>query len=165
VVAFLVACNGEPEPTRPAAPHRAPPDTAGLCQAVCDREAACGRPGPCPERCRAEAPDTAKLKPDYLWRLLSCLDDVECTYVVGGTAFRWCDEALGRTLPTTTALRRFCFESSRRAAACGRAADADQGECLNRFRTVDDPALERAIACLTQPCASVPACLAKTLGY
>jgi hypothetical protein len=164
LLAAGIACSsgGEPAPVEPkGAP---PPDMARLCEAVCEREATCGRPGPCPERCRREGPDAERLRADYLWRVLSCIDDVECQFVMGGNTFRYCDDVIGRQLSTTASLRRFCFESSHRAAVCGRGNDAEQGDCLQRFRAIDDNALDAGRACLAEGCDAVPACLARAFG-
>jgi hypothetical protein len=93
-----------------------------------------------------------------------CVDGVACDALLSHNAWNAChDFALGAIQPGPL-LRRFCFDSARRAARCGRADDADQSACLVSFRHVSDQALEQGLGCLEGDCAKVPDCLARTLG-
>ncbi len=165
----LLACGGSGEQGEPETAPRstaklgAPvPGEAQLCAAFCDRARDCGQAscGDCPAKGRR----LEHLRPEYLWRLLMCVDGVSCHALTSATAWSAChDYALGALQPSRL-LRRFCFDSARRAARCGRAADADQSACLVDFRHVGDEALALAIDCLAERCEQVPGCLSQKLG-
>jgi len=167
------ACGGTRPPEADALPAasaaRGPenkPSAVRLCTAFCDRSFACGLgPGEdCVRRCAARHRDNPHIRADFAWRLLTCLDAIDCPFVADGQAFRQCHEAMTRQLDITKALRHFCFQSARKAAQCGRRDDADQGECLDRYRYLEDSALQAGAACLAKPCAEVPACFGASFG-
>ncbi len=142
------------------------PSATRLCTAHCDRLESCGMgPGSdCVARCAREQPDNRVVRSDFAWHLLSCLDAIECPFVAQGRAFQLCHESTTRRLELTPTLRRFCFQSARKASECGRGNDADQSACLDRFRYLEDEALAAGLACLAKPCAAVPACFSKSFG-
>jgi hypothetical protein len=139
---------------------------AKRCDALCSRTEACGAPkaGECRPSCAAEpTEDLAHVRPDYGWKLVACLDGMDCPTLLGGRAVPMCEDFARQQLPPSPLLKRFCFESTRRGVQCGQ--PADQSECLDRYRPIDDASLEHAIACLGKPCAEVPACFATSFGY
>jgi hypothetical protein len=103
------------------------------------------------------------VRPEYGWKLVACLDGMDCPTLLNGNAERMCEDFARQQLKATALLRRFCFESTRRGVKCGQ--PADQSECLDRYRPIDDASLDGAIACLSKSCAEVPACFATSFGY
>jgi hypothetical protein len=170
VFALALACSGGgAEPTQPAPGKKLADGKVGkptanqLCQARCEREAACQVPEHgCMRECLGWQRTTEHVRGDLLWRLLTCLDSIECPFVEQGDAWQQCFDSTRALVPLTPALRRFCFESARRAAVCGRRSEADQSGCRDQFRHLEDAALERAIACLKRPCAEVPVCFQRS---
>ncbi len=142
------------------------PSATRLCTAYCDRQQHCGlgTATDCVARCASEQGDNRHIRMDFAWHLLACLDALECPFVAPGRAFQICHESTTRRLALTPTLRRFCFESARKAAQCGRRDDADQSGCLDRFRYLEDEALAAGLACVKKPCAEVPACFGKSFG-
>jgi hypothetical protein len=169
---LLVACGGDAAPPRDA--EQANPKPKGenmptiqqMCDAHCDRAASCGAPDldACRSRCIAQGRETRHLRGDFVWRLLSCLDQLECPSVVDGSAFSQCFHMSAWALPLTPNLRAFCFESARKASTCGRREDADQAACRDRFRHLNEVALARGLDCLKMDCAAVPGCFKQSFG-
>jgi hypothetical protein len=152
----------KPRPTRHE-PKR--PTTQVLCQAYCDLEASCGGDGSkCRRDCVARGRSSERLRGDFMWNMLSCVDSLDCGLLAGGDAWNACFAATAKALPMTEALRRFCFEASRGAARCGRRNEVDQTECRDRFRHLESKALDGARQCLDQPCAEVPGCFRQRFG-
>jgi len=158
------------------------PSPTQLCAARCERRATCrnaesggaesGSSGgsaesssDCMSRCVKNLPDTHAVRPGLLWRMLGCIDAMECVFVEQGRAWDACFESGRAGLPITKPLRRFCFESSRRAAKCGRAGEADQTACLTRFRHIRDEQLEAATECTRLACDQVSQCFGSKLGF
>ena len=146
---------------RPA-PGAAVPSEAQLCAAFCDRARVCGQAS-CAD-CPAHERRLDHLRSEYLWRLLMCVDGVACDALLSHGAWNACHDYALTAIQPGPLLRRFCFDSARRAARCGRADDADQSACLVSFRHVSDEALQQGLACLAGDCNQVPGCLARTLG-
>jgi hypothetical protein len=139
---------------------------AKRCDALCSRTESCGAPNgsECRARCASEpTEDLAHVRPDYGWKLVACLDGVDCPTLLGGRAVPMCEDFARQQLTPSALLRRFCFESVRRGVQCGQ--PADQSECLDRYRPIDEASLERAMVCLGKPCVEVPACFASSFGY
>jgi hypothetical protein len=103
------------------------------------------------------------MRDEYLGQMLLCLEGASCTSISQRTAFRACHDFVVTGLSVTKPLRHFCFEGSRRAARCNRAGDADQSDCLSRFRYVRDDALASAAECMKAPCEAVPQCMKERL--
>jgi hypothetical protein len=168
LAALLWACGSAPPPPKKEAPK---PATGGLpvtaddvCTVHCDRAEKCGvHRDACERDCPGRGRPIAKMRADFVGRLMLCLEGAACASLTEGTAWRGCHEAIVKTLPVTKPLRKFCFESARRAARCGRGDEADQMACLTEFRYSSDAALEAARQCMDQPCDDVPACMTATL--
>ena len=170
ILLVVGACGGgsEAPPQEPEAPPREPstPDTgdegaaAIVCDAFCTRARDCGGEG-CD--CPAHGRRLGLLKRSYLGQLALCLDGVACAAVQSGQAWAGCHDFVVKTIPSSDALRDFCFASSRRAADCGRGEDADQSACLIEYRHITDEALAQATRCLERSCAEAPACAAQWL--
>lgn len=166
----IVACSATPPPPPPEKDEEPPRETlpvdsTDLCAIHCDRAEKCGiHRDACERDCPARGRSIAKMRGDFIGNMMLCLEGAACTGLQEGTAWDGCHSALVKTLPVSDSLRRFCFESSRRAARCERADDADQIDCLTRFRFHNDTALEEARKCFTKPCADVPACMAAALS-
>jgi hypothetical protein len=165
VLLAVLHCGGtEPAPeTKPdkELPNRPvkKPSANQLCTARCEREAACHMPGEgCMRECLGWQRSITNMRGDLMWRMLTCLDSIDCVLVEQGTAWQQCFEQMRAIVPLTPALRRFCFESARRAAVCGKRNEADQTSCRDQFRHLDDAVLEQGTACLAKPCAEVTRC-------
>jgi hypothetical protein len=172
VLALSLACacsdppTPAPAPAAPAAPRPRKPALSSeeVCAVHCERAADCGVVAEaCAEDCPARDKDLSGMRDDYLAQLGLCLEGASCSSVSQRTAFGACHEYVVTTLKVTPALRRFCFAGARRAARCGRAADADQSECLSQFRYFNEETLAHALACMDAPCAEVPSCMAARL--
>lgn len=162
----LVGCASAPPPDKKGEPPAAdsPIQADDLCTVHCERAEVCGvHRDACERDCPARGRSVDKMRFDFVGRMMLCLDGASCTSLQEGTAWKGCHDGMLKTLPVTDGLRRFCFESSRRAARCGRAADADQSACLTKFRYQRDEALTAALTCLDKPCAQVPTCMAREL--
>jgi hypothetical protein len=161
------SAGAEQAPSNPkAARARLEHLRARRCDALCSRAEACGAPDAveCPTRCRAQATDDlAHVRPDYGWKLVACLDGVDCPTLLATRAVPTCEDFARQQLVPSPLLRRFCFESTRRGVQCGQ--PADQSDCLDRYRPIDDASLEAAIACLGKACGEVPVCFAASFGY
>jgi len=169
--AAACGASSDPAATSAADPGGAPaeenkPSAERLCTAHCDRQQACGLApeSDCVTRCAPGQADNPHIRVDFAWHLLGCLDAIECPFVVEGRAFQVCHEATTRRLEITKPLRQFCFQSARKAAQCGRRDDANQGDCLDRYRYLKDEALTAGLACLAKPCAEVPGCFGSSFG-
>jgi hypothetical protein len=150
----------EPPPPQPGLPV----DSDDLCTVHCERAEKCGVfRDACERDCPARGRAIGKMRRDYVGNLMLCLEGASCNGLKEGTAWDGCHTALVKGLPVSDTLRRFCFESSRRAAQCKRADDVDQIACLLRFRLNNDTALEQARTCFAKPCGDVPGCMAKAL--
>jgi hypothetical protein len=168
----IAGCTGatgseSPRAAEPAAPTPSTPDTgddgaaAIVCEAFCTRSRDCGGGESC--ACPAEGRRLGLLRRSYLGQLSLCLDGVACSAVQNGQAWTGCHDFVVKTIDASRALRDFCFESSRRAAKCGRGKDADQSACLVEYRYLTDEALLQATRCLERPCAEAPGCAAQWL--
>ena len=136
------------------------------CDALCARAEACGAPNA--SRCRSDCPseatsDLAHVRPEYGWKLTACLDGTDCRSLLAGKAEPACEAYAREQLQPTPLLRSFCFDSSKRAAQCHQ--PADQSDCLDRYRSLDDASLQAAQKCLERTCAEVPGCFAQSFGY
>ncbi len=164
---LLVSCASTPSATEPSprtVPRRAAIGADELCQVHCDRAETCGvHRDACERDCPARGRGVEKMRSDFVRLMLLCLEGAACNGLKERTAWEGCHSALVKTLPVSDALRRFCFESSRRAARCGRGDEADQTECLTRFRFANETALAQATACIDKSCALVPRCMAQAL--
>lgn len=155
--------NAEPEPS-PAATPSSPVAADELCTVHCDRAEVCGvHRDACERDCPARGRPVSNMRHDFIGHMLLCLDGASCSSLQEGAAWKGCHEGVVKTLPVTESLRRFCFESSRRAARCGRGADADQAACLSDLRYQRDESLDAARRCFELPCAKVPGCMAAAL--
>jgi hypothetical protein len=136
-----------------------------LCGIHCDRAVTCGVVAEaCSADCPARGRDLTGMRDDYLGQLALCLEGASCSAISQRTAFGACHEFVVGSLPVTPPLRRFCFEGSRRAARCDRAGDADQSDCLSRFRYLGENALTAAGSCLAASCDEVPRCMQQYLA-
>lgn len=165
-LALLFGCASAPPPEKPREEPAAksPIGSDDLCTVHCERAEVCGvHRDACERDCPARGRSVDKMRFDFVGRMLLCLDGASCAALKEGSAWRGCHEGMLKTLPVTDALRRFCFASSRRAARCGRAADADQSACLTKFRYQSDEALTASLTCLEKACDEVPACMAREL--
>jgi hypothetical protein len=174
LIGALVSCASVPDASAPEArrgesepPQRASTPDQGdegaaaiVCEAYCSRVGECGRQG-C--ACPAIGRRLGLLKRGYLGMLALCLDGVACSAIEGERAWGGCHDFVVNGIEPTRPLRTFCFESSRRAARCGRAEEADQSACLVAYRHISDEAVEQAIACLARDCPEVPGCVAEWL--
>lgn len=166
MLGLLLACGGSEEKPANKPPEKGPPDgkvkkptATQLCQARCERAAACQVPdNGCMRECMGWQKTTEHIRGDLLWRQLTCLDSIECPFVQQGNAWQQCFEQMRNQIPLTDTLRKFCYESARRAATCGRRNEADQTGCRDQFRHLEDAVLEKGRECLKKSCAEVPVC-------
>jgi hypothetical protein len=157
--------HGDPPDERAAPRDDNVPSPKQLCTARCERRAACGdTASDCISRCVKNSPATGAIRSGLLWRMLGCIDGMECVFVKQGRAWDACFESGRASLPISKSLRRFCFESSSRAAKCGRSAEADQTACLTRFRHIRDEHLDAALECTKLACDQVPLCFSARVG-
>jgi hypothetical protein len=169
-----LACGGGSAPAESGSEATGPagqaaankPSATRLCTAYCDRLESCGMApeSTCVARCASEHRDNRHIRSDFAWHLLTCLDSIECPFVAQGRAVQMCHESTTGRLDLTPTLRRFCFQSARKATQCNRRDDADQSACLDRFRYLDEEALAAGLTCLAKPCAEVPACFGRSFG-
>lgn len=165
-----LGCASPPPPDEPAEQPAPPPrqeipvSDDEVCTVHCERAEKCGV---FRDTCEADCPGRGrpihKMRADFVYHLMLCLEGASCSALSEGNAWERCHEAIVKTLPVSKPLRKFCFESSRRAAQCGRREEADQIACLTRFRFNNDVALERALACMDESCAKIPGCMAEEL--
>lgn len=166
---FAAACASPPpeEPVNivePAPPEELPVSDDDVCTVHCERAETCGVfRDACEKDCPGRGRPINKMRADFVYYLMLCLEGASCSALKEGTAWKRCHEAIIKTLPVSKPLRKFCFESSRRAAVCGKRDDADQIACLTQFRFNNDTALEHALDCLDKPCAEVPGCMSQAL--
>lgn len=177
LVGLCGACSGAPtESPESPAPEPAPAEPRGgatgkptpeqRCEALCTRYVACGvrNSEDCMGVCQREAAAShSHHSSPYLWRLILCFDGLPCEPVLAGSAERTCHQVALRQMQPSEALRRFCRESVARADQCRR--PADEADCLERFRIMDDASTRAAQGCLEKDCPEIPACFADAFGF
>ena len=164
---MLVACSAPPEPVPKATPVQRdslPVTADDICTIHCERAETCGVfRDACERDCPARGRPIDKMRADFVGGMMLCLEGASCAALKEGAAWGGCHSAIVKTLPVTPTLRKFCFQSARRAAQCERAEEADQIACLTQFRYNNDAALTDAMKCIERTCAEVPGCMGAAL--